>query len=188
MTHLTSAAINTNTVSNHPPATPRCGLNKTRICCKESGTGHPAHRCGAENTSSWQDRPHAVTPPAATGPSSSNHTGRANSSLGSGRDHHHCTSAASQPSPGPASRARCNTVVVAASRSRPLSTSCRTGTVATVGRGRSPVYRLPKASACPLGPGRGRPRSSRRTGRSALLGEPTALASGHADLAIRVGR
>jgi hypothetical protein len=38
MTNLTSAAINTNIVNNDPPVTPPCGLNETRICCKESDT------------------------------------------------------------------------------------------------------------------------------------------------------
>lgn len=72
---------------------------------------------GTAKTSACQMSSQAVSPAVATGPTSSNQTRSANSSVARGRRHHHWTSAlptcprADQPG-----RARCRTVVVASRR------------------------------------------------------------------------
>lgn len=45
MTTLLTTTPTRGTITNiNPPATPRCGLNKTGICCKESDTAQSANR------------------------------------------------------------------------------------------------------------------------------------------------
>jgi hypothetical protein len=40
-TNLTATPSRTSITNDQPPTTPRRGLNKTEICCKESETAHP---------------------------------------------------------------------------------------------------------------------------------------------------
>ena len=94
---------------------------------------------GGPKTSACQVSSQAVSPAAATGPFSSNQTGRASWSVARQRRHHHCTSAASHmPPSGSARRARCRTAVVACSRSKPRSMSRRKATISSVLTGTMP--------------------------------------------------
>jgi hypothetical protein len=47
MNTILTPTPNPGTITNiNPPATPRCGLNETGICCKKSDTAHSQHQTG----------------------------------------------------------------------------------------------------------------------------------------------